>query len=338
MTKGYNKAFFTFSLLSMDLSDCVDTVHILNMDDAQSKLSKMQLISNSNDCNYILSDADEKILILIKFKQAVSLKSIEIHANVINEDNDISESKAISIYKLQNLPVYVNELDSLSSDESFECSKYQLSNGQIIELQNSSKLQLAIKFKDTQFIAIYLKSNQNGTDKTIINSIILKGESTRCQLKTNNDISKETDEAKLEPPMKPLQNDNNKVEPLAQIILRKDEINNEHELPEPSIEQNETISAFIDSTPKPHSTSSLDLNIFKIDTNNCYHNWACQICAYSNTPNVTECAMCDTIKPTESQTSQSSYETFVFTVEFLLSFIISLIVAEYFAPSTGNHQ
>ena len=129
----------------MDLSEYVETVHILNMDDVESELSKMLLILNSTEPNYILSDADEKILILIKFKQIVSLKSIEIYANATNkDDNDISEPKAISLYKLQNLTFGFNEIDLLSPDKSIECSKDKLSNGRIINLQNTSKL--ATKF------------------------------------------------------------------------------------------------------------------------------------------------------------------------------------------------
>ena len=203
----------------MELTDSVDIVHILNMDDTESKLSSMQIISNSNstdsDCNYILSDVNEKILILIKFKQIVSLKSITFYANDI-DNNNISQHKSISIYKLENLTIDFNDLDLLSPDKSIECNRNKISNGQIIKLQNTSKLQ------NTQFIAIYIKSNQNSTDKTILNSIILKGEST------NND------------------------------------------------------------------TVSLDMNIFKIETNNCYHNWSCQACSYSNTSNITECALCYT--------------------------------------------
>ena len=113
----------------MDLSDRVEIVNILNINQNESTLSPIQLISNTNTNKCIISDADEELLILIKFNQIVSLKSITIHATNIDNDDDVSEPKQLSIYKLENLTVDFNDLDSLSADKTIECSKKKLSKG-----------------------------------------------------------------------------------------------------------------------------------------------------------------------------------------------------------------
>ena len=67
------------------------------------------------------------MLISIKFKQSVSLKSITIHANATNRDdndndNDLSEPKETSIYKLKHLTVDFNDISLLSPAKSNACS------------------------------------------------------------------------------------------------------------------------------------------------------------------------------------------------------------------------
>jgi len=221
----------------MDLSPCVKAVNILNIDENESTLSPSQLISNSNGTqHFIVSDTDQEILILIKFKQIVSLKSMIIYANAtIVKDNidDISEPKELSIYKIQHLAFNFDDLQSLSADKSIECSKNKLSKGQVIKLQNNSKS--AIKFKNSQFIAIYIKSNQDNTEKTIINSISLKGEINNKQSDTNTDIDQPQN---------------------TQNIKHSDDI-------------------FDDDKEKKIDLNNLE--IFKIESNQCYLDWNCNL-------------------------------------------------------------
>ena len=55
------------------------------------------------------------------------------------------------------------------------CSKNELSNSEILEW--------SIKLKNTQFIATYIKCNQNGTVKIVVNSITLAGNSISKEMK-----------------------------------------------------------------------------------------------------------------------------------------------------------
>eukprot|EP01084_Bolivina_argentea_P162398 282638_1 len=96
----------------MDLASEIITIRILNVDNDSSSLSHQELIDRHTfkKESYLLSDADEELLILIEFKQIVDLQSITIHSfNQINNNNndddeiDTSPPKQIHIYKINNL-------------------------------------------------------------------------------------------------------------------------------------------------------------------------------------------------------------------------------------------
>ena len=144
----------------MNLSSFVDTVEILNMDEDLSNPSTDALILSSepglDQSHYVISDADDELLILIEFKQETSL------------------SKDVNIYKLSNVDIDFDDLESLKPDKSVECSIHKLSKGQNITLQTESKL--ALKFKSIQYLAIFIKTNQNETQKTLINNILFIGD------------------------------------------------------------------------------------------------------------------------------------------------------------------
>ena len=169
----------------MNITDCVQTLNVLNVDYDDSNITnnRTELIlksdknENNNNNAYIISDADQELLILIEFKQHIQLNSIKIWSNTKNvdvDDNQVSEIKDINIYNLKNLNIDFNDLYSYKSDKSIICSLKKLQkNGQIINLQNDSKN--SIKFKNTKYLAIHIKSNQNDTEKTILNAIKLNG-------------------------------------------------------------------------------------------------------------------------------------------------------------------
>ena len=161
----------------------VDSVEILNMDkELSNPSSNAQILSSESgldQSHYIISDADYELLILIQFKQVISLKSIKLFASMDNIDIDqdeideVSLPKDVNIYKLGNLSINFDDLESLKSDKSIKCSNKKLSKGQNVKLQKDSKL--ALKFRSIQYLAIYIKTNQNETEKTLINNIILNG-------------------------------------------------------------------------------------------------------------------------------------------------------------------
>merc|ERR1711991_277308 len=101
----------------------IDTVNILNIDNQLSTINATEVIRNNNknegnlnitNKEYILSDADEEILILIKFKKIISLKSIKIYAsNDIYIDQDVSPPKHVNIYKLKHLNLNFDDINSL---------------------------------------------------------------------------------------------------------------------------------------------------------------------------------------------------------------------------------
>ena len=133
----------------MNLSSIVDTVEILNIEKELSKISSnAQILSSESGLDkshYIISDADQELLILIQFKQAINLKSIKLYASMDNindidqdEIDDISLPKQVYIYKLTNLNVNFDDLESLKPINKLNV---QLRNYQKDRLLNYKKIQ-----------------------------------------------------------------------------------------------------------------------------------------------------------------------------------------------------
>ncbi len=163
--------------------ECIETINILNIENEESTISSQQLITNElliNDEEYILSDADEELLILIQFKKEIELKSIKIYCKQnsiekINDNNDndidISPPKDIYIYKILDLNINFDDLLSIQYDKSIKCNIKKLEKGQKINVQKTSKN--SIKFKKIKYLAICIKTNLNNHENTIINAIKL---------------------------------------------------------------------------------------------------------------------------------------------------------------------
>ena len=177
----------------MNLQKSVESVNILNIDSDLSNMYGSQLITcdetKISNKQYIVSDADEELLILIKFKNIITLKSITIYASTseinINDEEDISSPNQIHIYKLQNLSVNFDDIHTLRPDKSLKCLKKKLTKGQKIKLHSNSKL--SMKFNKIQYLAIYIESNQNETEKTILNAIKLIGDNNDKDLEIKDD-------------------------------------------------------------------------------------------------------------------------------------------------------
>eukprot|EP01084_Bolivina_argentea_P299260 515819_1 len=163
----------------MDLRNFIESVDILNIDKEESTVSKADVVFNTEakSSHYIMSDADEELLILVQFKQYVNLQSIQIYGLKISDnddDDDMSPPKQIHIYKTKNLNINFDDLRTLSVDKSINCSIKKLAKGQKIKLQKQAKT--ALKFKSTKYLAIYVESNQATTQTTSINLIKFKGQ------------------------------------------------------------------------------------------------------------------------------------------------------------------
>ena len=71
----------------MNLKHLIESVNVLNVDDELSTIYGTEVIRNKDgnhnisNNKYILTDSDEELLILIKFKQIVSLRKIKIYAS-----------------------------------------------------------------------------------------------------------------------------------------------------------------------------------------------------------------------------------------------------------------
>eukprot|EP01084_Bolivina_argentea_P076714 139065_1 len=174
----------------MDLRALVKTVAILNADKASSTISATQLINNQefDDKSFIVSCDDEELLILVEFADYINLKSVKLYSlqNPVSEI-DTSSPKQVHIYKISNLHLNFDDINAIKPDVSIHCTKTKLENkGQNIKLQKQSKN--AIKFKQIKYMCIYIKSNQNDTELTHINSIIFKGhvDSEQCKTYNNN--------------------------------------------------------------------------------------------------------------------------------------------------------
>eukprot|EP01084_Bolivina_argentea_P248624 415920_1 len=159
----------------MNLRSHVNIIQILNIDSDASTLSAQQLLSTDNTeiDSYILSDVDEEIIILVEFKEFVDLQSIKLCALSFDENNehDTSPPKQVHVYKLDNISKNFEDLKSIKPDKTVKCSSKKLTAYQSIKLKK-----IGIRFKKTRYLAIYIESNQNDTEKTHLNGIKLNGQ------------------------------------------------------------------------------------------------------------------------------------------------------------------
>eukprot|EP01084_Bolivina_argentea_P114012 203083_1 len=148
---------------------------VLNTDKALSTVSSTHLpfIECITSSKYVVSDADEELLILVEFKSEISLHSFKIYA--FPQDNnekleDASAPKDVHVYKMKNVNINFDDIKSLKADKSIVCSTKKLTKGQTISLKRNT-----IKFNKVQYLAIYISSNQKNAETTYINGITFNG-------------------------------------------------------------------------------------------------------------------------------------------------------------------
>eukprot|EP01083_Nonionella_stella_P069624 185698_1 len=174
----------------IDLRNEVKTICILNTNTTESTTTCDQLISNRpSDQNYIISDVDAELLILVEFKQTVDLRTIKLFA-LQNTDNDVenkdsdsdndssvpSPPKLVHIYKTEHNNLQFEDMESMTPDVSITCSVDALHKGKTINLAKIRKRKTSLKFKKIRFVTIFIRSNQNDTEATYINGVTFKGQ------------------------------------------------------------------------------------------------------------------------------------------------------------------
>lgn len=166
----------------MNVSKAVRSVQVLNRDDAESTMSANEVLLYNSDPNpgaFIISDADEEVLIIIRFKHFIDIQSIQIYALPLDDEieiEDASPPKQIHVFKLSNLDQDVDVIKTLKPQKSIICSPQNLSKGQTVNLRENISEPLA--FKTVKYLAILMESNQNDTEFTYSHGISLNVEGT----------------------------------------------------------------------------------------------------------------------------------------------------------------
>ena len=165
----------------MDLSKTIRSVQILNVNHDVSTISADDLLLCNPDPNprsFIVSDADEELLIMMKFNDFIDIQSIKMYALPLDDVMDIEDASApkqIHIYKLSNLNHDFEDIKKLKPHKSMVCSSKKLSKGQTVNLRKNISKPLA--FQKVKYLAIFIESNQNDTEYTYLYGISLKNRS-----------------------------------------------------------------------------------------------------------------------------------------------------------------
>lgn len=161
----------------MDISKAVRSVQVLNIDDEESTITSDEVLlhdSDPNPAHFIISDADEELLIMIRFKDSIDIQSIKLYALPLNDDmkiEDASPPKQVYIFKLSNLDQDFEDIKRLKPHKSIICSSTKLSNGQHVNLRK--KISKPLAFKKVKYLAIFIESNQHDTEYTYLHGISL---------------------------------------------------------------------------------------------------------------------------------------------------------------------
>eukprot|EP01084_Bolivina_argentea_P043623 80350_1 len=102
------------------LKNNMNDFQILNVDFHQSTISiqSFPCQDNTNKSSYIVSDADEELLILVEFKQPVDLLLIRLFALGLNDDvEDVSAPKDIHVYKINDLNKNFDDIYAINNSD-----------------------------------------------------------------------------------------------------------------------------------------------------------------------------------------------------------------------------
>eukprot|EP01083_Nonionella_stella_P276006 937596_1 len=159
----------------MDLTEYIDVINVLNTDDDKSSISPLELVTKEqfDNSSFIVSEIDEELLVLIKFKQMIDLHSIKLYA-FPNDDDEMSPLEQIHIYKVDNLSVDFDDVQSMEFNKTikkrdYTCSMEKLKRGQFINIKAGTNA-----FNKVACLAMHITSNQSEAE-VYLNGIKLKG-------------------------------------------------------------------------------------------------------------------------------------------------------------------
>ncbi|KZC05551.1 PREDICTED: thioredoxin-like protein 1 [Dufourea novaeangliae] len=116
----------------------------------------------TSDDGYLESDCDEQLILSIAFSQTVKIHSLKIKAP---KDKG---PKNIKLYINQPRTIDFDMADSNTSIQQLTLSSKDLEEGNVIPLR-------FVKFQNVQNLQIFVKDNQNGSETTRIDHLIIIG-------------------------------------------------------------------------------------------------------------------------------------------------------------------
>lgn len=114
-----------------------------------------------DEVDYLESDCDEQLIISIAFTQPMKTHSLKIQGSKNNGP------KNIRLFINQPKTLDFDQAESITSTQDIKLTEENL-NGEPIELR-------FVKFQNVQNLQIFVKDNQSGSDKTIIEKLIIYG-------------------------------------------------------------------------------------------------------------------------------------------------------------------
>jgi len=184
-----------------NVNGLIQTIRVLNRSDEDSTISDTAFGANTNPnaAQFIKSDSDEELLILVEFKEDIDLETISFHACLPaesktnggdaedeededeDEDSDdddhsgFSAPKKIFLYKVESLNKDFEDALGMKADVKVTCDATKLGkhSGHVLNLKKKGKT--AIKFRKCSKIMIFIASNQDDKDQTYISGIKFTG-------------------------------------------------------------------------------------------------------------------------------------------------------------------
>jgi thioredoxin len=138
----------------MDLSSFIEKggCECLNEDDDHGLKDAL----SNQPGSYLASDCDEQLIISISFNQVIKLHSLKINGPKENGP------KTVKLFINQPKTLDFDSADSMESVQTLDLTPDDLQDGAIVQLR-------FVRFQSVSNITLFVKDNQNGSDKTQIN-------------------------------------------------------------------------------------------------------------------------------------------------------------------------
>jgi len=137
----------------------------INCLNESSQHTLKSLLDSTNQSGYLLSDADEQLLLNIPFNQTVRIRSLVLHTANVSQ-------APLKIKLLINRPsVGFEDVEDAEEDEVaqvLEVTREQVAESKRIPLR-------FVRFQSVNSLHIFVASNQGGEDETRIDSLDIYG-------------------------------------------------------------------------------------------------------------------------------------------------------------------